>query len=190
MNAFLLAGQSNMVLLHNLLEAELKAAYGSDTVVIKAGVGSSNIASWQPGQINYNNALAACQSAMSNGAVFRGIFLAQGEADTLSVTAPNTINWHQRCWSFLSIRTALGNPIMPAVHSVLGLRPDPAIAGARPGWDIIVQEQIRAQKLPNLALIYTADFERNASDGLHVVPADRPAYAQRFCDMMKRLSPP
>lgn len=184
MDAFLLAGQSNMVLIHNLLEAALKDAYGSDTVVIKAAVGSTSILQWQPGQTLYNETLTACQSAMQAGAVFRGVLWSQGEADTISTAVASA--WKQKYYSFLSIRTALGNPVMPAVHSVLGFKP--ATGTPRPNWDVVVQQQILAQKMPNLALIGMSDFEHTVDD-LHVAPVDRQAFALRFCDAIKRLAP-
>lgn len=134
---FVMTGQSNGSALCPLLEHSITAYYGEDARLICAAVPGSGLATWQPGQPNYINAVDAVNDARQlDGYVLKAVLFNGGEADAWLAADANAFS--TRMGTFIdNFRTDTGNPYTFVVYNQLGRRPscpEQSYAGY-PQWD-------------------------------------------------------
>ncbi len=187
--AFVLTGQSNMVLASDKIEALIKTKYGSQTLAVKCAVGGSSILRWQKGADLYEACLQMTRAAIADGYTIEAIFLYQGERDSHDSDVGPV--WKKYFYSFAKDfrwdleGATVGKITIPVVYAQLGKYPTDR---PRPYWDDIRKQQDEAVvNHPNLFLIRTWDIAPYCpASGPHFCPDGYSIIAQRFVSGYQR----
>lgn len=123
--AFLLGGQSLMVLMHSRLTASLQAAYPG-CKVLPCAVGGSLISRWQRGADCYDAALTAMLAAMREGYEPGAFLFYQGQSDALTAYSATAPYWGASVVQMgLDFRMDIVAPTLPIIYATLGENPTP-----------------------------------------------------------------
>jgi hypothetical protein len=132
--------------------------------LVSRAVSGSEIASWRPGQPNYDNALAAARAAATSG-VIRAVFWHQGEAD-----GSNGNYAGELAQLIATLRADLGIPDLPFIMGQVGIS----------GTSSTVNDNIArvANSVPFTAMASCQGMV--LKDNVHYDAASQRAYGERY----------
>lgn len=137
--AFLLIGQSNAVNLAPYLQAEITDIFGLGAPLLNAAVNGSSIASWQPGQPNYNAAVTLAKDAIDSGFKLKAVLMSHGESDA---HLPSAKMYGTDCNYMLDSLRADIQQHVPMIYTQLGKKPVTPPGYAFDFWDVLRYQQL------------------------------------------------
>lgn len=144
--------------------------------LVNSAINSSRIASWQPGQPNFNNAVSDFQAQLQAGKTPGAVIWFQGEGDATECGL--SIRWDEQLFAFMTgFRTAVGLPNLPFCVVELFVNPEP---GVRPYWDVIQKHQRNANAL-HASL---ADIDGSTTDKPHLTGAGYEIAGRRIAETL------